>query len=58
VLDRDEPQIFRKPADLGRLGVIVARQKHDSPAAMDGRVLGEDAGAQMVEAFVCIGVEV
>jgi hypothetical protein len=31
--------------------VIVARQEHDSPATMYGRILGKDGSDQMVEAL-------
>ena len=41
----------RKLAYFRCCAVIVARQKHDSPATMYGRILVEDGSGQMVEAL-------
>src|ERR671919_2623140 len=49
--DRRETEIFRKRTNLRCCAVIVARQEHDSPATMNGRVLGKDRGGQMIEAL-------
>src|ERR1700682_4019934 len=49
--DRRETEIFRKRTNLLRGAVIVARQEHDSPATMYGRILGKDGSDQMVEAL-------
>jgi hypothetical protein len=49
-LDRRETEIFRKRTDL-RCYVVVARQEHDPPATVHGRVLAKDASDQMVEAL-------
>src|ERR1700730_5935015 len=49
--DRRETEIFRKHTNLLCSAVIVARQKHDSPATMYGRILGKDGSDQMVEAL-------
>src|SRR5450432_1692174 len=49
--DRRETEIFRKRTNLRRGAVIVARQEHDSPATMYGRILGKDGSDQMVEAL-------
>ena len=49
-LDRRETEFFRKRTDLLCGSVIVARQEHDPPAAMYGRILVEDGSDQMVEA--------
>src|SRR6202451_918857 len=49
--DRRETEIFRKRANLRCCAVIVARQEHDSPATMYGRILAEDSSDQMVEAL-------
>src|ERR1700691_1667415 len=49
--DRRETEIFRKRADLRCSSVIVARQEHDSPAAMYGRILVKNGSDQMVEAL-------
>ena len=49
-LDRRETEIFRERTNLRCGAVIVARQKHDSPATMYGRILFEDGSDQMVEA--------
>ena len=43
--DRRETEIFRERTNLRRGSVIVARQKHDSPAAMHGRILVKDGSA-------------
>src|SRR3954447_13090724 len=50
-LDRREAESFRKLANRRCGSVIVARQEHDSPATMDGRILGKDGSTQMVEAL-------
>src|ERR1700733_15540839 len=47
--DRRETEIFRKRTNLRCSSVIVARQEHDSPATMYGRILGKDGSDQMVE---------
>src|SRR5664279_5979763 len=49
--DRRETEIFRKRTDLLCGTVIVARQEHDSPAPMYGRILVKDGSDQMVEAL-------
>ena len=49
--DRRETEIFRKRTNLRCCAVIVARQEHDSPGTMNGRVLGKDCGGQMIEAL-------
>src|SRR5580692_11609603 len=49
--DRRETEIFRKRTNLRRGAVIVARQEHDSPAPMYGRILVKDGSDQMVEAL-------
>jgi hypothetical protein len=49
--DRRETEIFRKRTNLRCCAVIVARQEHDSPATMYGRILGKDRGTQMIEAL-------
>jgi len=49
--DRRETEIFRKRTNLRCGSVIVARQEHDSPAAMDGRILVKNGSDQMVEAL-------
>jgi hypothetical protein len=49
--DRRETEIFRKRTNLRCGAVIVARQEHDSPATMYGRILVKDGSAQMVEAL-------
>src|ERR1035438_1168711 len=49
--DGRETEIFRKRTNLRRGAVIVARQEHDSPATMYGRILGKDGSDQMVEAL-------
>src|SRR5690242_8064913 len=49
--DRRETEIFRERANLRCGAVIVARQEHGPPAAVYGRVLFEDRGDQVVEAF-------
>src|ERR1700676_2201140 len=49
--DRRETEIFRKRTNLRCCAVIVARQEHDSPATMYGRILGKDGSDQMVEAL-------
>src|SRR5450631_1984539 len=49
--DRRETEIFRKRTNLRRGAVIVARQEHDSPATMYGRISGKDGSDQMVEAL-------
>src|SRR5258708_34426261 len=48
--DRRETEIFRKRTNLRCGAVIVARQEHDSPATMYGRILFRDGSDQMVEA--------
>src|SRR6202022_2754597 len=48
--DRRETKIFRKRTNLRCCAVIVARQEHDSPATMYGRILAKDGSDQMVEA--------
>jgi len=47
--DRRETEIFRKRTNLRCCAVIVARQEHDSPATMYGRILVKDGSDQMVE---------
>src|ERR1700716_1337482 len=49
--DRRETEIFRKRTNLRCCAVIVARQEHDSPATMYGRILVKDGSDQMVEAL-------
>src|ERR1035438_2864663 len=49
--DRRETETFRKRTNLGCCAVIVARQEHDSPATMYGRILVKDGSGQMVEAL-------
>src|SRR5450432_1270138 len=49
--DRREPETFRKRTNLRCGALIVARQEHDSPATMYGRVLVKDGSDQMVEAL-------
>src|SRR6202140_5282391 len=49
--DRRETEILRERPNLRFGRIIVARQEHDSPAAMYGWVLAEDGGGQMVEAL-------
>src|SRR5882757_9849318 len=49
--DRRETEIFRKRTNLRCGAVIVARQEHDSPATMYGRILAKDGSDQMVEAL-------
>jgi hypothetical protein len=49
--DRRETEIFRKGTNLRCGSVIVARQEHDPPAAMYGRILVKDGSDQMVEAL-------
>src|SRR5688572_16316770 len=49
--DGRETELFRKRTSLRRGSVIVARQEHDPPATMHGRILVKDRGAQMVEAL-------
>ena len=49
--DRRETKFFRKRANLRCGAVIVARQEHDSPATMYGRILVKDGSDQMVEAL-------
>src|SRR5580704_17164126 len=49
--DRRETEMFRKRANLRCGAVIVARQEHDSPAPMYGRILVKDGSNQMVEAL-------
>src|SRR5580698_9386463 len=49
--DRRETEIFRKRTNLRCGAVIVARQEHDSPATMYGRILVKDGSDQMVEAL-------
>src|SRR6202030_682128 len=48
--DRRETEIFRKRTNLRCGAVIVARQEHDSPATMYGRILVKDGSDKMVEA--------
>ena len=43
--------MFRELTNLRCSVFIVARQEHDSPATMHGRISLEDGGAQMVEAL-------
>src|ERR1700676_5585227 len=47
--DRRETEIVRKRTNLRCCAVIVARQEHDSPATMYGRILVKDGSDQMVE---------
>src|SRR5450755_3679268 len=49
--DRRETETFRKRTNLRCCAVIVARQEHDSPATMYGRILVKDGSDQMVEAL-------
>src|SRR5450631_3332963 len=49
--DRRETEIFRKRTNLRCGAVIVARQEHDSPATMYGRILAKDGRDQMIEAL-------
>src|ERR1700680_4730517 len=49
--DRRETEIVRKRTNLRCGAVIVARQEHDSPATMYGRILIQDGSDQMVEAL-------
>src|ERR1022692_1366726 len=49
--DRGEAKFFRKRTNLRCGSVIVARQEHDSPATMYGRILVKDGSDQMVEAL-------
>src|SRR5450432_4200923 len=49
--DRRETEIFRKRTNLRCGAVIVARQEHDSPAPVYGRILVKDGSDQMVEAL-------
>src|SRR5450432_1204194 len=49
--DRREPETFRKRTNLRCGALIVARQEHDSPAIMYGRILVKDGSDQMVEAL-------
>src|SRR5882724_1074278 len=49
--DRRETEIFGKRTNLRCCAVIVARQEHDSPATMYGRILVKDGSDQMVEAL-------
>jgi hypothetical protein len=49
--DRRETNIFRKRTNLRCGAVIVARQEHDSPAPVYGRILVKDGSDQMVEAL-------
>src|SRR5664279_2934978 len=49
--DRRETEIFRKRTNLLCGTVIVARQEHDSPSTMHGRILVKDGSDQMVEAL-------
>jgi hypothetical protein len=49
--DRRETEIFRKRTNLRCGAVVVARQEHDSPATMYGRILAKDCSAQMIEAL-------
>src|ERR1700730_10479012 len=49
--DRREPESFRKRTNLRCCALIVARQEHDSPATMYGRILIKDGSDQMVEAL-------
>src|SRR6266567_7884540 len=50
-LDRRDTESFRKRTNLRCGAVVVARQEHDSPATVYGRVLVKDGSDQMVEAF-------
>ena len=47
--DRRETEIFRKRSNLRRRVVIVARQEHDSPATVYGRILVKDGGDQWLK---------
>src|SRR3984957_8006585 len=49
--DRRETEIFRKRTNLRCGAVIVARQEHDSPATVYGRILVKDGSDQMIEAL-------
>src|SRR4051795_11574797 len=49
--DRREAELFRKRANLRCGRVTIARQEHDSPAAMDGWILGKHGSTQMIEAL-------
>jgi hypothetical protein len=50
-LDRRETKLLSKRTNLSCRAVIVARQEHNSPAAVHRRILGKDGSAQMVEAL-------
>ena len=50
-LDRRETKSLGKRTNLPCCAVIVAREEHDSPATMHGRVLVKNRSAQMVEAL-------
>ena len=49
--DRRETEIFCKRTNLRCGAVIVARQEHDSPATMYGRILVKNGSDQMIEAL-------
>jgi len=49
--DRREAEFLRKYTDFRCIAVIVARQEHDSPATMCGRILDNDGSAPMIEAL-------
>jgi hypothetical protein len=49
--DRRETEIFRERANLRHGSVIVARQEHDPPAALHGRISAKNGRGQMVEAL-------
>src|ERR1035438_6308013 len=49
--DRRETESFRNGTNLRCRSVIVARQEHDSPATMYGRILIKDGSDQMIEAL-------
>lgn len=56
-LDRRDAELLRERTDLRRCAVVIARQEDDAPAAVDGRILLEDARNQMVEALDQLGAD-
>ena len=50
-MDRRETEIFRKRTDLCGGAVIVAREEHDPPATIYGRILVKYGSGQMIEAL-------
>ncbi|BFG78273.1 hypothetical protein PTKU46_63060 [Paraburkholderia terrae] len=49
--DRRETEIFRKRSNLRCGAVIVAREEHDSPPTIYGRIPVKDGRGQMIEAL-------